>query len=215
MGRPLKITKSVASAISGNTLKVGEIGSSLLAGNQIEVAFKTGGTAYAGWIANQKSTKGFTCTDGTHTAKCFLVDKASGSLANGEMSITATKSDTTTFRVAKITKHKLYDFSGAPWGWTFGAASTGIVTLAQPTLTITTTYTGAAHGAVSQQLATTGGTSPYTYAVTVGTLPTGLTLSSSGLLSGTSVAEGPIAFTVTVTDALGNTGTKAFSVTYT
>jgi hypothetical protein len=47
-----------------------------------------------------------------------------------------------------------------------------------------------------------GGTAPYTFSAT-GPVPTGLTLSSGGALSGTPTATGSYAFTVTVTDALG------------
>src|SRR6266853_2161976 len=53
----------------------------------------------------------------------------------------------------------------------------------------------------STALAATGGTGPYTWAVTTGTLPTGLALSSSGMLSGTPTVAGTFPFTVTVTDS--------------
>lgn len=53
---------------------------------------------------------------------------------------------------------------------------------------------------------TTGGAGPYTYAVTTGTLPAGLTLSSStGVLSGVPTTIETQAFTVTVTDGGGFT----------
>jgi uncharacterized protein YhjY with autotransporter beta-barrel domain len=66
--------------------------------------------------------------------------------------------------------------------------------------------------AYSQQLTATGGTAPYAFAVSAGTLPTGLTLSASGLLSGTPTAAGAFAFTVRATDALGFAGTRAYTV---
>jgi hypothetical protein len=66
----------------------------------------------------------------------------------------------------------------------------------------------------SQQLTATGGTAPYAYAVTAGTLPTGLTLSATGLLSGSPVAPGgTFTFTVTATDAKGCTGSQQYTVT--
>lgn len=55
------------------------------------------------------------------------------------------------------------------------------------------------------QLTATGGTGPYTFAVTTGLLPPGLNLSSSGVLSGTPTQGGNFPFTVTITD--GNTAT--------
>lgn len=59
-------------------------------------------------------------------------------------------------------------------------------------------------------------TAPVTYAVTAGALPTGLTLSSAGVLSGTPTAAGPYTFTVTATDSTSGTAltaTKEFSIT--
>ena len=54
--------------------------------------------------------------------------------------------------------------------------------------------------AYSQALAGTGGTAPYTFAVTSGSLAPGLTLSSAGALTGTPTNTVASSFTVTVTD---------------
>lgn len=53
----------------------------------------------------------------------------------------------------------------------------------------------------SYQFVVTGGTAPYTFAVASGALPPGLTLSSSGLLSGTPTASGQFTFSVSATDS--------------
>jgi hypothetical protein len=53
----------------------------------------------------------------------------------------------------------------------------------------------------SQQLLEKGGVGALTWTLSSGTLPTGLTLSTSGLLSGTPTAIGGYAFTVQVTDS--------------
>lgn len=58
----------------------------------------------------------------------------------------------------------------------------------------------------------TGGTGPYTFVVTSGSLPTSASLSSTGALSGTSSAAGVYAFTVTVTDANNCTTSRAYGV---
>lgn len=55
----------------------------------------------------------------------------------------------------------------------------------------------------SKVLTASGGTGPYTYGVTAGTLPVGLSLSTDGLLSGIPALGGNSSFTVTVTD-IGN-----------
>jgi hypothetical protein len=58
-----------------------------------------------------------------------------------------------------------------------------------------------------------GGTAPYTYTVTPGTLPPGLSLSSSGVLSGTPTTAGTYSFTVTVKDSAKSQLTGTFSCT--
>ncbi|MGI9862875.1 stalk domain-containing protein [Moorella naiadis] len=57
-----------------------------------------------------------------------------------------------------------------------------------------------------------GGTSPYTYQITQGAFPQGLTLSSNGTISGTPNIPGTYYFTVTVTDSAGATITNSFSI---
>ena len=65
----------------------------------------------------------------------------------------------------------------------------------------------------SQPLLAANGTGPYTFAVTAGALPGGLTLSSSGLLSGTPTSSGTFGFTVTATDTFSMaTGSRVYSV---
>jgi hypothetical protein len=72
---------------------------------------------------------------------------------------------------------------------------------------------GAPTVAYSQTINAQGGTSPYTFAVTSGALPTGTTLNtSSGVISGTPSAANTFSFTITVTDSLGFTGSQAFQI---
>ena len=57
-------------------------------------------------------------------------------------------------------------------------------------------------------LTASGGTPPYTWAVTAGALPTGLSLNAStGVISGTPTVAGSYDWTITVTDSFGDTGT--------
>ena len=55
--------------------------------------------------------------------------------------------------------------------------------------------------AYSQTLAATGGRPPYTWALVSGSLPTGLSLSANGALTGTPLGVGTASFTVGVTDS--------------
>lgn len=67
--------------------------------------------------------------------------------------------------------------------------------------------------AFSQALTSTGGTGPYTYSLASGALPVGLSLSSSGLLSGTPTQRGTYTFSVQSQDSLGATAVKGFTGT--
>ena len=82
-----------------------------------------------------------------------------------------------------------------------------IITVLPPTLpagTVAVPY--------SQLITAIGGTAPYTFALTAGTLPAGLTLLSDGTLSGTPTAGGTFPLTVVATDANGFTGTINYNL---
>src|SRR5206468_251937 len=70
--------------------------------------------------------------------------------------------------------------------------------------TVGTTY--------SATLNASGGTSPYSWSVSSGTLPTGLSLSSSGTLSGTPTVAGAFPFTVAVKDAASASASASLSI---
>jgi len=58
-----------------------------------------------------------------------------------------------------------------------------------------------------------GGTAPYTFSLVAGSLPSGVSLSSSGTLSGTPTAVGDFAVSIQATDSNGATGTGNFTIT--
>jgi PKD repeat protein len=93
----------------------------------------------------------------------------------------------------------------------------GTITVSCPTITLSPAAGALSAGTVgtaySQTITASGGTAPYTYTVTSGTQPTGLTLSSAGTLSGTLTAAGGFSFTVSAVDANSCTGSQAYSVT--
>ena len=80
-------------------------------------------------------------------------------------------------------------------------------------LTPTTLPSGTTNSSYSQQMSASGGTTPYTYAVTGST--DGLTLSSAGLLSGTPASLGSYNLTITATDAHGVTGSQTYTLSVT
>ncbi|QKW56373.1 autotransporter domain-containing protein [Stenotrophomonas sp. NA06056] len=77
-------------------------------------------------------------------------------------------------------------------------------------LTLSNGQVGAAYP--STTLSVTGGINPYSFAITGGSLPAGLVLSTTGVLSGTPTSAGPATFTVTATDSFGATGQQAYTI---
>ncbi len=86
---------------------------------------------------------------------------------------------------------------------------------AAPTVATTALAEGVVNQPYGATLTATGGTSPYTWSVTSGTLPTGLTLdATTGQVSGTpSAAVTATPLTFTVTDAAMKTGTGNLALT--
>src|SRR3546814_477751 len=74
---------------------------------------------------------------------------------------------------------------------------------------------GAVGTAYAQTLSASGGTAPYTFSVTAGSLPAGLSLASDGTLSGTPTASGASAFTVEARDTFNQTGSQNYTITVT
>jgi Synergist-CTERM protein sorting domain-containing protein len=64
----------------------------------------------------------------------------------------------------------------------------------------------------SRTFTATGGTAPYTWSITSGGLPAGLTLAPNGVLSGTPTVTGTASFAVTVTDALSATDQRNYTL---
>jgi hypothetical protein len=73
--------------------------------------------------------------------------------------------------------------------------------------------TGTLNVPYSQTLTTSGATPPNTWAVMSGALPPGLSLSSTGVLSGPPAAVGTYSFTVSVTDSTAALSSQTFSLT--
>ncbi len=70
-------------------------------------------------------------------------------------------------------------------------------------------YQGTAY---AQTLNASGGAGPYTWVLTAGSLPSGITLDSSGNLTGTTTDLGTFSFTVTATDVVGCSGTASWQL---
>ncbi len=71
---------------------------------------------------------------------------------------------------------------------------------------------GSLNASYSQTLAASAGVSPYTWTLTTGSLPQGLNLSTAGTVAGVPVATGTFSFTAKVTDSLGATASRQFTI---
>ncbi len=100
-------------------------------------------------------------------------------------------------------------YTGArPYSFTVAAPTITLTPTVLPNLTVGSAY--------SQVVSASGGTAPYSYTVTAGALPSGLTLASNGTVSGTPTTAGPFNFTVTANDSSSSgsySGARAYSVT--
>lgn len=101
--------------------------------------------------------------------------------------------------------------TGAP----FSVAQNYTIEVGAPTVLIAPpTLPGGTAGQVySQTLSASGGVAPYIFGVSAGNLPAGLSVSGSGLLSGTPTASGTFNFTVTANDANSQAGSRAYTLT--
>jgi hypothetical protein len=168
----------------------------------ISLATLPGATATKAYSAPLSATGGtapytWSIASGQLPAGLFI------SPSTGSISGTPTTIATTNFAVT-VTD------SGSPVQT--ASASTAIV-VAPSGLTITTStlLSGAIGLGYSQALQAGGGTAPYAWSLTSGSLPTGLTFASSGTISGTPTASGTFNITATVTDAGNPAQTKSVS----
>jgi hypothetical protein len=176
-----KATKSLTLTVNSGTVA---ISTATIPGGMVGLAYSTTIAATGGL-----SPYNFTVTAGALPAGLTLAS------TTGILSGTPTTAGSSTFTVQVVD------------------AETPTVTATQaytlvivPTLTITTSTLPAANIGVnySTTIVATGGVSPYTFAVTTGALPSGLTLSSTGVISGTPTSAGSFSFTITVTDSGSN-----------
>jgi len=99
------------------------------------------------------------------------------------------------------------------------SASDDVVITVNPVQTAPTITTssplpaGTVNTAYSQTLLATGGTAPYTWSRVLGTLPVGLTLSATGVISGTPSTATTASFQIRVTDVNGQFSEKDFNLT--
>jgi hypothetical protein len=122
--------------------------------------------------------------------------------------VTGTPTTTGTFNFTA----QILDSSAVPYTATQPET---IVVSAAPIIAVTVVGNppaGTVQSAYSTTFSATGGTPPYTFSLLSGSLPPGLALLASGVLSGTPTTAGTSNFTVQAEDGVGTKGTAAFSV---
>lgn len=137
--------------------------------------------------------------------------KATGTISSNGMSGTGgSTSDSETWKGSFVLQGST--LSGSATGsegdtvtWTMQGKST----LSVMTGALVCGVTGVAY---SQTISATGGSPPYTWSLAAGQLPPGVTLSSTGVLSGTPTTAGTFKFTVRVKDTQGAVASGNFSI---
>ncbi|MEG2803482.1 autotransporter domain-containing protein [Stenotrophomonas sp.] len=125
---------------------------------------------------------------------------------NGEISGTPTTTGSFAFSVQTT------DSSTGTGPFSATRAYTLVVTAPQIGFTLATLpdpYTATGY---AQRLQVSGGEAPYSFVVSGGALPAGLTLATDGQLTGTPTAAGSYTFSVTVTDANGFTAQQSYTL---
>ena len=182
--KSLTITVNVPPNITTTTLP-----SATATGAYSQTLAVTGGTTpYVGWSIS------------TGTLPTGLSLNASTGVISGTVASNAT---TKTFTVELTDANAVSD-----------TESLTIAVNATPSITTPSLPGATTSGAYSQTLAVSGGTTPFTWSISAGILPTGLTLNSStGVISGSSVTGISETFTVKATDTYGVATTKSLTIT--
>ena len=129
----------------------------------------------------------------------------------GNAGATVTSGATITFYVNGVQATPTATYGSGSLNVNITAATAGSTTAA---LSVTTsTLAGATVGSsYSASVSATGGTSPYTWTLISGSLPAGLSFSSSGVISGTPTTTTPSSFTVQVTDSASQSASATYSI---
>lgn len=95
-----------------------------------------------------------------------------------------------------------------------GSSDAFVTKIAVPTIALSpaTLPNGMLEASYNQTITASGCTAPYTFAVTSGALPPGLTLATNGTVSGTPTGAGSFTFSVTATDHGGTKGSRAYTL---
>ncbi len=195
------VTATDGGGFTGSQAYSGAVGAPVLSLAPSTVAGTTAGTPYSTSFVASGGNPGY-----SYQLTGTLPNGLSFSPA-GVLSGTPTQAGTFNFSVRASDSTT---GSGAP----FSVTTAYTLAVSAPTVVVDPTTLPAATGgaAYSQTLTASGGNGTYTFSVTAGALPGGITLSSAGLLSGTPTVAGSFNFTAQATDGNGFTGSRAYTL---
>jgi hypothetical protein len=181
-------------------------GSSVLSFNSTAISGMTAGINYSYPLVVTGGASPYSFTISSGTIPSGLSIDATTGLISGTPGIT---SGGTNFSFTVSVSDTLSQTQSRTFTGTINANPAGSVKI------ISTSLPSMAVGAVTSGVSTSGGIAPLTFSIASGSLPSGLTLSSTtGAITGTvpvSAAGTSYAVSISVTDASGSTDVKAFS----
>ncbi len=163
------------------------------------------GTAYSVQLAASGGIPPYTFSVNSGTLPSCLTITAGG-LISGTPTASCAGSASLTFKVTD---------SGTATALTAVSGSLNLVIAAAPAIVLpapATLVAGTYNQAYTGTVAATGGAGTLTYSVSAGALPTGLSLTPAGAITGTPTAAGTFGFTIKAADAYGDSATQAYSV---
>src|SRR5881296_1098665 len=190
--------KDAASASASASLSINVVSLPPLQVTSSQLSGGTVGTTYSATLSASGGTSPYSWSVSSGTLPSGLILSSSGTLSG-----TPTVAGAFPFTVA---------VKDAATGSASASLSINVVGL--PLLQITSSQLpgGTVGSAYSATLSASGGTSPYSWSVSSGTLPTGLSLSSTGTISGTPTVAGAFPFTVAVKDAASASASASLSI---
>jgi two-component sensor histidine kinase len=158
--------------------------------NSAELSFGTVGAAYAAYVQPLGGTAPYTWSVASGT----LPPGTSLAGSTGFLTGTPTTAGTFTFTARVTDSSSPVQTATQQFGLVINPATLKISTTSLPNGTTAVAYSNA--------IVATGGTTPYTWSLSSGTLPAGLSLNTaSGAITGTPTASGTSTFTVKVADS--------------
>jgi uncharacterized protein YhjY with autotransporter beta-barrel domain len=175
------------------------IGTSTLTVNPTSLPNGSSGVAYGQTVIASGGTGPYTFAVSSGALPAGLVLNA----ASGAISGTPTGSGLSNFTIRAL--DSVGDIGSRAYAVNIGTSTLSVNPAGLPN--------GSAGIAYSQTVTASGGTGPYSFAVTSGALPTGLVLNAgSGAISGTPTGGGLSNFTIQATDSVGNIGSRVYAL---